>query len=70
MALLGTLWSIMRSMMNWEVCTAGVILHSMQGQFKFQKQPPVVVYLKSVLKIFAKFRGKLMCQSLFFKKVY
>ena len=44
MALLGTLWSIMRSMMNWEVCTAGVILHSMQGQFKFQKQPPVVFY--------------------------
>ena len=44
MALLGTLWSIMRSMMNSEVCTAGVILHSMQGQFKFQKQPPVVFY--------------------------
>ena len=33
-----------------------------------QKQPPEGFYKKSVLKYFAKFTGKQMCQSLFFKK--
>ena len=34
-----------------------------------QKQPPVVFYKKGVLKSFAKFTGKHLCQSLFFYKV-
>ena len=35
----------------------------------FQKQPPEVFYKKGVLKNFAKFTGKYLCQSLFFNKV-
>ena len=35
----------------------------------FQKQPPEVSYKKDVLKNFAKFTGKHLCQSLFFNKV-
>ena len=34
-----------------------------------QKQPPEVFYKKGVLKNFAKFTGKHLCQSLFFNKV-
>ena len=34
----------------------------------FQKQPPEVIYKKGVLKKFAKFTGKHLCQSLFFNK--
>ena len=34
----------------------------------WQKQPPEVFYKKSVLKNFAKFIGKQLCQSLFFNK--
>ena len=33
------------------------------------KQPPEVFYKKGVLKNFAKFTGKHLCQSLFFNKV-
>ena len=33
-----------------------------------QKQPPEVFYKKGVLKNFAKFPGKHLCQSLFFNK--
>ena len=36
---------------------------------KSQKQPPEVSYKKGVLKNFAKFIGKHLCQSLFFNKV-
>ena len=36
---------------------------------KFQIQPPEVFYKKSVLRNFAIFTGKHLCQSLFFKKV-
>ena len=39
-----------------------VILHA-------QKQPPVVLYKKGVLKNFAKLTGKHLCQTLFFNKV-
>ena len=35
----------------------------------WQKQPPKVFYKKDVLKNFAKFTGKHLCQSLFFNKV-
>ena len=35
----------------------------------FQKQPPEVFYKKSVLRYFAKFTAKHLCQSLFFNKV-
>ena len=35
----------------------------------FKKQLPVVFYKKGVLKYFAKFIGKHLCQSLFFNKV-
>ena len=34
-----------------------------------QKQPPEVFYKKGLLKTFAKFTGKHLCQSLFFNKV-
>ena len=34
-----------------------------------QKQPPKVFYKKYVLKNFPKFKGKHMCQNLFFNKV-
>ena len=34
-----------------------------------QKQPPEVFFKKSVLRNFAKFKGKHLCQSLFFNKV-
>ena len=34
-----------------------------------QKQPPEVFCKKGVLKNFAKFRGRLLCQRLFFNKV-
>ena len=34
-----------------------------------QKQPPDVFYKKGVLKNFAKFTGKRLCQSLFFNRV-
>ena len=34
-----------------------------------QKQPPEVFYKKGILKNFAKFTGKHLCQSLFFNKV-
>ena len=34
-----------------------------------QKQPPEVFYKKDVLRNFAKFTGKHLCQSLFFNKV-
>ena len=34
-----------------------------------QKQPPEVFYKKGVLRKFAKFTGKRLCQSLFFNKV-
>ena len=36
---------------------------------RLQKQPPEVFYEKDVLKTFAKFTGKHLCQSLFFNKV-
>ena len=36
---------------------------------KCQKEPPEVFYKRSVLKNFAKFTGKYLCQSLFFNKV-
>ena len=35
----------------------------------FQKQPPEVFCKKGVLRNFAKFTGKHLCQSLFFNKV-
>ena len=35
-----------------------------------QKQPPEVLFEKSVLKHFTKFTGKHLCQSLFFNKVF
>ena len=35
-----------------------------------QKQPPDVLFKKSVLKYFTKFTGKHLCQSLFFNKVF
>ena len=35
----------------------------------WQKQPPEVFYKKGVLKNFAKFTGKHLCQTLFFNKV-
>ena len=39
-------------------------------QFLFlQKQPPEMFYKKSVLRNFAKFTGKHVCQSIFFNKV-
>ena len=38
-------------------------------RMRSQKQPPEVVYKKSVLRNFAKFTGKHLCQSLFFNKV-
>ena len=38
-------------------------------RMRSQKQPPEVVYKKSVLRNFAKFIGKHLCQSLFFNKV-
>ena len=34
-----------------------------------QKEPPQVFYKKGVLKNFAKFTGKNLCESLFFDKV-
>ena len=34
-----------------------------------QNQPPDLFYKKSVVKNFAKFTGKHLCQSLFFNKV-
>ena len=34
-----------------------------------QKQPPKVFYINGILKNFAKFLEKYMCQSLFFNKV-
>ena len=37
--------------------------------FCFQKQPPEVFCKKSVLRNFAKFTGKHLCQSLFFNNV-
>ena len=37
--------------------------------YKSQKQSPGVVPLKSIFRNFAKFTGKHLCQSLFFKKV-
>ena len=37
--------------------------------FSVQKQPPEMFYKKDVLRIFAKFIEKHLCQSLFFKKV-
>ena len=37
--------------------------------FMRQKQPPEVFYENGVIKNFAKFTGKHMCQSLFFNKV-
>ena len=42
--------------------------HLVPGQ-SIQKQPPEVFYKKGVLKSFAKFTGKHLCQTLFFKKV-
>ena len=38
-------------------------------KFKLQKQPPEVFYEKGVLRNFAKFEGKHLCQSLFSNKV-
>ena len=38
-------------------------------QSEQQKQPPEVFHKKGVLRNFAKFTGKRLCQSLFFKKV-
>ena len=35
-----------------------------------QKQPPEVLFEKSVLKHFTKFTGKHLCQSLFFNKFF
>ena len=35
----------------------------------FQKQPPEAFYKKGVLKNFAKFTGKYLCQNIFFNKV-
>ena len=40
-----------------------LVLHALQ------KQPPEVFYKKCILKNFAKFTGKHLCQSLFFNKV-
>ena len=40
----------------------------MQTELKIQKQPPEVLCKKGVLKIFAKFTGKHLCQGLFFNK--
>ena len=37
--------------------------------YKLQKQPPEVFHKKGVLKNFANFAGKHLCQSLFFNKV-
>ena len=38
-------------------------------KFDFQKQPPDVFREKGVLRNFATFTGKHLCQSLFFNKV-
>ena len=35
----------------------------------FKKQPPEMLYKKSVLKYFAQFIGKYLCQSLLFNKL-
>ena len=35
----------------------------------FQKQPPVVFYKRGVVKYFAKFIDKHLCQNLFFNEV-
>ena len=34
-----------------------------------QKQPPEILFKKGVLRNFAKFTGKHLCQSLFFNKI-
>ena len=39
-------------------------------QWLLEKQPPEVFYEKGVLRNFAKFTGKNLCQSLFFKKLF
>ena len=44
-----------------------IILRS--TELDIQKQPPEVFCKKDVLKNFAKFTGKYLCQSLFFNKV-
>ena len=49
-----------------------ILLFTNDGSFisaKLQKQPPEVFYKKGVLRNFAKFTGKHLCQSLFFNKV-
>ena len=43
--------------------------YEVKKTYVLQKQPPDVFYKKGVLKNFAKFTGKHLHQSLFFKKV-
>ena len=45
------------------------VLEIIEEIVKRQKQPPEVFYDKKVLRNFAKFTGKHLCQSLFFNKV-
>ena len=44
-------------------------IHPQILAFYFQKQPPVCSVRKGVLRNFAKFTGKHLCQSLLFNKV-
>ena len=41
---------------------------SIMKSFKLQKQPPELFYEKGVLKNFANFKRKYLCQSVFFNK--
>ena len=52
-------------------CIQSLFLNQSGNQFSLyrQKQPPEVFYKKGVLRNFAKFTGKYLCQSLFFNKV-
>ena len=58
-------------MCQTELCRVSVFTSSTTGSQVClnQKQPPEVFSKKGVLKNFAKFTGKHLCQSLFFNKV-
>ena len=45
------------------------LMNKLQIQGSGQKQPPDVFYKKGVLKNFAKFTGKHLCQILFLNKI-